>query len=199
MTRTSFITLLLALVCLGFFSGMTYAETPPPPPPPDEEMGEHEHRFSEEEVLTWVEQYIPEAAQELRELKQEFPEDYDYELSFIAGTVEYLEEVKATHPAMFERLVKAEKLEYKSWRVAEEIAGIQDEEQKKQRTQELKQMLNEIFEIRLEERALEIQELEQELGELKSILEKRKAMKETIIERHVQELLSEHDEALSWW
>ncbi len=189
----------MIIFCL--FPGFAYAEEPSPSEEEEEifEQEEHEIHLSEEEVLKWLEQHVPLGSSELKELKKEYPEEYEEEIYYIAENIEYLQEVQARHPEMFERLVKAENLEIKTWKLAEEIEQTKDEEAKKQLTTQLRTILEEIFETRLQERILEIQELEQEINEMKTLIEKRKTMKEKIIERHMMEILSSDDEALEWW
>ncbi len=186
----------MTITLIGFFSLPAYAEEYDFD---EEEFDHEEHLPSQEEVLKWLEQYVPDALQALEELKKEMPEEYEEEIHMRAEMMMYLEELKATNPEMFNRMIEAEKLEYKTWKMAEEISQTRDDARKKQLTVELKTLLEKIFEIRLEERALEIQELEKELKEMKSLIEKRKAMKEKIIERHLQELISFEDETLEWW
>jgi hypothetical protein len=158
-----------------------------------------ENPLSEEEIFQWVEQYVPSGVSELKDLKQEAPEVYAHRIREVANEIRHLETVKQRDPEMFERLVKAENLEHKSWKLSGEIARTQDPEKKKQLTAQLKDMLGEIFEIRLEERSLEIKELENEINKIKTLIEERKANKGAIIDRHLNEMLSEHDETLMWW
>lgn len=178
---------------------LTYAEVPPLSEEEIFEQEEHHIHLSEEEIFKWIEQHAPIWVSELKKLKKENPEEYEEELHHIAEHIGYLKEVQQRNPEMFERLIEVENLEINSWKIAEEIARTQDAETKKQLTTQLKNILEEIFEIRLQERMLEIQELEKEINEMKTLIEKRKTMKEKIIERHLMEMLSAHDEALGWW
>jgi hypothetical protein len=185
---------------LGLFAGMSYAE---------EAFVEEVYSAleypeaielpSEEELLSWLEQYFPEGLEELRMLQQEMPDEYEEEMSMYAETMVYLEEWRKIRPEMFTRLIEAEKLEHTSWKLAEKIEETDDEHKKKELRSELRTMLTTIFDVRIEEYEIEIQELEKELQEMKSLVKKRKAMKEDVIDRHMMELLDVQDDALGWW
>lgn len=197
----------MTLTVLCFFSALTHAEEPPLPEkegPEEKPLLEgaiifEENPLSEEEIFQWVEQYVPSSVSELKDLKREAPEVYAHRIREVANEIQHLETVKQRHPEMFERLVKAENLEHKSWKLSGEIVQTQDPEKKKQLTAQLKELLGEIFEIRLEERSLEIKELENEINKIKTLIEKRRANKEAIIDRHLDEMLSAHDETIMWW
>ncbi len=191
--------MIVAITMFGLFAVSTFAEEPPFPGEEFFEGEDHERRLSEEEVLGWLEQHLPEHLEELRQLQRELPEEYEEEIFMIGDMIGYWEELKHTHPEMFERMLEAEKLERRSWQIADEIARAEDDTAKQQFTTELRNILTTIFDIRMEERALEIREIEQELQEMKAIIEKRQAMKQDIIDRHLQEMLSDVDDALGWW
>ena len=207
MKTKRFINIIMTLTVLCFFSALTHAEEPPFPEKEDLEEKPllegaiifEENPLSEEEIFQWVQQYVPSGVSELKDLKREAPEVYAHRIREVANEIQHLETVKQRHPEMFERLVKAENLEHKSWKLSGEIAHTQDPEKKKQLTAQLKELLGEIFEIRLEERSLEIKELEDEINKIKTLIEKRRANKEAIIDRHLDEMLSAHDETLMWW
>jgi hypothetical protein len=196
MKTTRFIHLGMTIMILCLFSILTYAEEPPLL---EEEFLE-ERRLSEEDILNWVRQHVPQEISDLQVLKRENPREYEEQLHWIAEKIQHLEHVKQQYPEMYDRLIEVEKLEHQSWKMAEEIPRIRDAEKKKQLTAQLRDVLEKIFEIRLEERSLEIKELEKELDKMKALIEKRKAMKDTIINRRLKELIpSPENEALDWW
>ena len=155
--------------------------------------------LSEEEVLTWVKQYMPLKFSELEQLKKDIPEYYEMEWVEFSYFMRHLNEIKQEHPKMFERLIKAENLEIENRKLVEEIHQTEDSTKKQQLTEELRTSLEKIFEIRLEERLMEIQQLEEETQKMKALVEKRRAMKDKIIQHHLEEMTMPIEEGLEWW
>jgi len=160
------------------------------------EQGSH----SEKEIIEWVKLYVPQGFSQLKDLKKENPEEYENELLQLSDQIDYLNEVKQRSPEMFNRLVEAENLEFESWLIAEKASRSKDQGKKNELKAKLKELLEKIYQIRLQEVAMEIKDLEKELSEVRAMFEKKKAMKTAIIDHRLRELiLSSRDETLEWW
>lgn len=214
MKVTHVIMVIAALTTIGTFAALTIAEgsykfnTKAETEKKTAATKRHEgtDSISEKELLTWLEQYYPEGLELFREANQEKFSSYELTRAMLTEMMLELEAVRENRPELFKRLIEAATLENRSWQLAGEIAQTNDEATQKQLTNELRETLITVFDIRMEERTLEIQELEWEIQELenevqnmKSTLEKRNVIKEKIIEQHMKELLYAHDEDLNWW
>lgn len=100
---------------------------------------------------------------------------------------------KAKDPVVRENEGQQKKLEsevQKLVRTYRRQAGENTEGQK----QEIRELLNQLFELRQELREYEVKMIEKEAQERRSKLEKRKENKEMIVDRYLKELIGESDE-----
>ncbi|MCP4349325.1 MAG: hypothetical protein GY795_27920 [Desulfobacterales bacterium] len=155
--------------------------------------------LSEEEVLKWLKKHVPNQHSELLHLKKEEPEEYKENLIEMIEQIEYFESVRKQDSAMYERLVEAENLEFKSWELAKKIALTKNTDKKKIQIAQLETILGKLFDIRQQEKNMEIKALKKEIDEIQDLLNRRKTNKNKIIERRMKEMVSEFNEALEWW
>jgi len=100
----------------------------------------------------------------------------------------YLEAVQQADQELHSRLIREQELEAQTQALAREVATADGEEQEVLR-RELRAQLEEIFEMKQENRAREIQQLQDEMGRLRQRLEKRERYREYMIERRLRYLL----------
>lgn len=192
---------LIMLMSLFLITGPVYAESGSSRPDMFDDA--REELMTEKEVIAWLEANMPESLEMMKKLRTESPGEYDEvfedEIEMLVDTIIYLEEVRREDPKLFQRLLEAEKLEYKTWGLAEEYRKTTAKDKKEQIRTEMKEALNRIFELRLKEKEMEIQDLEKELKSLKEMLTRRRDFKDRIIDNRMRELLDYSDEALAWW
>jgi hypothetical protein len=100
----------------------------------------------------------------------------------------YLSDVREQNEELYERLVREQRLEAESVRLSGEIRALAGSE-RESRIADLRQRLEEIFQIKQENRQREIEELETRLHSMQQRLEKRARYHDYIIERRLNELI----------
>jgi hypothetical protein len=109
-------------------------------------------------------------------------------------TQSYLSEVRSQNVELYERLVREQRLEEESLRLSETIRALPAGTERNARVAELRDRLEQIFQIKQENRQHEIEELEARLNSLQQRLEKRDRYHDYIIERRLNQLIgSEND------
>jgi hypothetical protein len=103
----------------------------------------------------------------------------------------YLEDLQKQNQVLYSRLSHEQELERQAEYLARaaRLADSSDEQQKHREA--LRQKLDEIFELKQQNRRDEIAQFEQELEQLKQRVERRAQLKDEIIERRVQRLVGE--------
>jgi len=165
----------------------------------EREHHERRERVSEPEVLGFIEEHMPHVMAELRELRRENPKAFHRELKELTARVHHMREMKEHAPEIAEALLRSYKLEHQCHELSERIRETDDREKREGLTAELREKLNQVFELRLREPELEILHLQREIDELKSVVEKRQKNRERIVERRLRDLVGEVDEGLEWW
>ncbi|MBU1694963.1 MAG: hypothetical protein KKC51_13500 [Verrucomicrobia bacterium] len=165
----------------------------PPPPPGEPPLP------SEQETLSFLEANLPEMYRGLQEFKQHNPEAYPNEVRMLGHLVRRYSELKRVAPELAAGFLRAHQLDAQCRQVADEMRRATDEAQRAKLKQQLQEMLNEIFDLRLAERELEVKNLERELTKIRTMLETRREAKPQIVERRMRDLTFEVDEALGWW
>ena len=154
--------------------------------------------LSEADTVNWLKKNIPEAVEELKYMEKNDPEEYFLTIQDLSMTIEYLTEIKSFSPDMYNQLVLAETLEIKSLKIARDIASTASQEDRLAKSEELKRILTEIFQIRQRERELEINQLAKEIDEMKKRVENRNLHKDKIIDRRFNELINPEYRDLDW-
>jgi hypothetical protein len=163
---------------------------PPPGPPP---------MPSELEILAFVETNLPETFQHLQQIKAEDPREYPHRIEMFGHMLIRYGELKPEHPKLAEGLLRAHRLDRQSEMLAEQIRQTQDKEATLELKKKLEGMLNQVFELRMAERELEVKHLERELNHIQTLLNTRRQAKKQIVDQHLRDLTFRGDEALGWW
>ena len=100
----------------------------------------------------------------------------------------YLEAVQQSDQELHSRLIREQELEAQTEALAREVVTAEGGEQEVLR-RALRAQLEEIFEMKQENRAREIQQLQEEMERLRQRLEKRERYREHMIERRLRYLL----------
>ena len=100
----------------------------------------------------------------------------------------YLEDLQKENQRLFSRLARERELENQAEYLARAARRAQTEEERTGHIEALTEKLNEIFELKQQNRLAEIEQFEAELEALKQRVEKREQLKEKIIESRVARL-----------
>ena len=106
----------------------------------------------------------------------------------------YLEGIQEKDQNLYVQLVLEHDMESETHRLAMEARAARNDQQREQIIQQLREKLNEAFQLKQENREKEIQQLAVRLEELRHKLEQRADLQERIIETRLKELLGE----LNW-
>ena len=106
----------------------------------------------------------------------------------------YLEGVHEKDTHLYSQLLREQKMEAETHRIALEAMSITNREQRRRIVERLHKRLNEIFNLKQENRKKEIEQLSERLHELRDRLDERSDLRERIIESRLKELLGE----LNW-
>lgn len=188
------LTLLLILICATFLT----AQAPPRPPerapePPPPAMGPE----AEQEALDFVQIVAPFRVEELKTLRAVNPPEFQRRITDVLLHKRKLDFVKRKDPEQYERLLREAKLDQESQGLAEEYRRAKNPEEKNRIKQELKTLLEQLFDVREQNKQGEIQHLEEELARLKSTMTERRKNKPQIVTARVEELLDEKG-SLKW-
>ncbi len=101
----------------------------------------------------------------------------------------YLADVEQRDQVLYQRLIREQRMEYETRRLANRIRIMRPSQERDALIAELEEMLDEIFEIKQQNRRDEIAQLEVQLNELNRLLREREAMRNRIISRRAKELV----------
>jgi flagellar capping protein FliD len=107
-----------------------------------------------------------------------------------AAQQRYLSDVQKANRELYERLVRERTME----RQAEDLARVirmlpDDSDERRAKADTLQALLNDIFDLKQENRRREIERLQREIQELQRSLQKRKQMREAMIEHRFNQLV----------
>lgn len=151
------------------------------------------------DVRMFLREHLPELEQEMVSLREEEPGEFLESLEEHMDFVDYLRELKEENRMVFDAVIKAEKLEYQGWAIADQILDEEDPDRQAELRSSLQEMLEQVFDARMLEREAEIKAMTDELDEIKSIMEQRRDRKAQIIRRQLESMLDEVDETMEWW
>ncbi|MFQ5769270.1 MAG: hypothetical protein ACE5HX_01950 [bacterium] len=181
----------LLFLVVGIFLTSTIltvqAQEPPPPPPSAPVQLTPEQ---EQAALEFAEQFDPEMAEHLNDLKLEQPDKYKHEIARIIKEKMRLERMKKKDPERYDHVFKIHSMEAKSQNLGRRYREA-DESEKAIIKSELKSILAELFDLRELDRQEEVKRLEKKLDELKQSLAARQNNKARIIERRLLQLIGE--------
>lgn len=104
---------------------------------------------------------------------------------------QYLEEMQERHERLYERLMHERRMESETHELARTIRELEPGQERQRYLDSLHATLNEIFELKQENRRREIQQLEAQLEELQRRLEERERVREQMIEQRIHQLVGE--------
>ena len=103
---------------------------------------------------------------------------------------QYLNDVQKANRTLYERLVRERTMEQKAKNLAHVIRMMPEHSGERQtKTDSLRALLNDIFELKQENRRREIDRLEREIQELQRSLQKRRQMRDRMIQYRLNELI----------
>jgi hypothetical protein len=101
----------------------------------------------------------------------------------------YFQDVQREDDALYRRLVNEFDLENETLQRAQRIRGMSPGSERDREIEELRKRLELIFELKQENRRMEIEQLEEQLGELQRRLAEREELKKRIIDQRLRELI----------
>ncbi len=107
----------------------------------------------------------------------------------ILGT--YFESVEQENRQLYQRLLEEWGVENETVQLAFEIRGLPEGDRREDGLQRLRELLEEAFELKQENRRREVSQLESELEALRARLEERERQRERLIEARIHDLLEE--------
>jgi LmbE family N-acetylglucosaminyl deacetylase len=106
----------------------------------------------------------------------------------------YLEGIQREDRELYELLLREREMEQESIRLSQEIRVMSDSADRVERTGELRETLDEIFELKQDNRRREIKQFESRLAELQERLVERERRREQIIDGRLRQLLDLQDD-----
>ncbi len=103
----------------------------------------------------------------------------------------YLEDMRSRNEGLFDRLVSERHLEHETMEMARRIRSMEEGRERRGEIEALRAELDEIFELKQENRRHEVAQLQHRLEELEQKVAERERMRNDIVERRLQELLGE--------
>lgn len=143
----------------------------------------------EEEVIAYMRKARPDRVENLLDLKGKRPGLYRSFLSRAYREMRYMERLQEDDPERYEQVAQEKKLEEEARALAKKYRESADENEKVQLKEDLKALLDKLFDYRQMNRQFEIEKLEKRLEELKDVNERRLANKEEIVGRRLDEML----------
>jgi len=151
----------------------------------------------EKEALEYLKEFHPGRGGDLLLLKASRPERYWTFLSRAFREMRYLEGLKEKDPERYERVSREKKLEREAWNLSRQYRQTEDDKVKARLKEELKNLLDQVFDFRQMNRQEEIEKLEKRLAELKENNQKRLANKEEIVQRRLKQILGD-EKGMEW-
>ncbi|MCX7703493.1 MAG: hypothetical protein N2234_05275 [Planctomycetota bacterium] len=159
----------------------------PPEPPSEEEI---------EKALELLEKIDPEFVKRLKGTEdKELRRRMTMEAVFRARE---LMELKERDPHMFELMVAEMKLKRRIEEVVHQYHKTDNPDKRDALREELKELLEKLFDIKIQMQAHQIERLMKELEELKAMHKKHMENRDRIIEKRLKELLGENEGGFDW-
>ncbi len=109
----------------------------------------------------------------------------------------YLDGIQRNDRELYDLLLQEREMEQETIRLSREIRALAEGPERKERTEELRARLDQIFELKQTNRRREIEQFEHRLAELQERLEEREKLRDDIIENRIRELLH-HENDSNW-
>lgn len=158
----------------------------------------------ENELITWLEENDPNKAKELKALKETDLRAYTRRMMFEMRNYRGIMEAQESNPALAEVLKKDMALKQQRNQLLEQIKVTKDETKKQELTAQLKDVLEQRFDLIVQKKQLRYEDLKKRLAELQKMVNESQAELETIkdkkdqqVEKHLEELLNS-TEQIDW-
>lgn len=140
---------------------------------------------------SWLKTEDPDKYSEIQEMKSNNPEIYKRIVFEGVRHYSFLKMMQKKDPESYQRLLKEMKLDGKLRRLSKEYRDSKDEAKKKELKAQMKPVVEQLFDIRTQNREREVKEISKKVKQLQEMIQKRKTNKNTIIERKLQEVTGE--------
>ena len=162
-----------------------------------EEADPVEGGLTEAEVHAFLEEHLPEAGEALRQAREQDPAAYETELDRVRARIEEVQTARKRSLELAEGMLRIHKLEIQIRGLAQALAGRGIPPTPEER-EELRGVLEEIFELRLGLPALEMELLEREIQRIKDRLDQHRSDRDRIVRERLDALLENPNQSLRW-
>lgn len=104
---------------------------------------------------------------------------------------QYIEELRRRNHQLYDRLIRERKMEYETQALAQRIQQLPEGDRRSDMLDSLRATLNNIFDLKQENRRREVEQLQVRLEELQRRLEKREEMRDEMIDQRIRQLVGE--------
>ena len=146
----------------------------------------------ERELVAFWQELEPEKLQQLQQLKNR-PELYYLMLKDLRGEMEELQRLRRRSPQRFQEIVESKRLSRQTWELARRYEKEFAPAVKTEIKQELRRVLEKIFQLKIRRHEKEIQHLLNEVNQLKSRLQRYIEHKDRIIDKRVSRMLKQNN------
>lgn len=161
--------------------------------------GFSDQELTNDEAYAWLKDYLPEAAADLDIIRGISPNLYMEIMEEVVVEIPDGEELRQTDPKLFEFFSGTEVLEIRSLRLSIQLVGETDKEKREAMKAEIRSLVEQVFNQRLEQHKILVKEIERELAELKRAEKVRAENRNKVIEQRYKYLIDPDSEALEWW
>jgi hypothetical protein len=148
----------------------------------------------EKEAIEYVRKVYPDRVERLLAIKERRPLLYRTFLSRGYREMRHLEELKEKDPERYDQRMEEKRLDEEARNLAKQYGESDDESEKARLKDELKALLDRIFDYRQRNRQFEIEKLEKRLAELKESNQQRLDNKDEIVQRRLDQMLGRQRE-----
>jgi hypothetical protein len=207
--------LLTTTILLLFFASTLFAQEEEVLSRPDEEkIAEEKYQKAQElfeqyrlsrpisedmarEILGFYSKIDPDMVSDMTLIKTENPKIYQDRLHHMEKEMRYLRRLQEGDPEQFEKSIKLRRLEGECNKLATQFRKSKDEAEKSKIEDDLRDLLNQLFEMKEQEKEIEIDRILKRVDKMRQEMEERKANKDNIIKIRLNQLLGK--EHLSQW
>ncbi|MDA1028902.1 MAG: hypothetical protein O3B41_07615 [Bacteroidetes bacterium] len=104
----------------------------------------------------------------------------------------YFADVHAMDQSLYDRLMREQEMEMETHHLAMKIREASTRAEQERIASQLRKALNEIFQLKQENRKTEIEQLSAKLNEMQKKLKEREALRSDIVEKRIKELLDQY-------
>jgi hypothetical protein len=140
-------------------------------------------------VLTFIKDRFPLMFDELEDLRERSPERFNHRMGRMAPEMIRLMEMLEVDPERARLLIKERFLDMKIRWAVRAVRHAEDDGAREEAIEELRELIAQAFDNRLERRKIEIRDLEARVQELRDRLEEAEQDREQIIENEVEDIV----------